>query len=91
MFQLFAKHQVQSGKDMTRRLADQLAENPELVKRTGHQEGVVHSYSEPERRAFAEWINQTFKNDDGIVKKYIPVNPDTEDLFHRVMDGVLLM
>ena len=42
MLQLFAKHQVQSGKDMTRRLAEQLAQNLELVKRTGHQEGVVH-------------------------------------------------
>ncbi|XP_075262125.1 plastin-3-like isoform X2 [Convolutriloba macropyga] len=88
---IFAKHQVDTGKDKTRRLGQELARSVQLVKNQG-RDGAMHSYSEPEKRAFAEWVNQNFKDDKMLAQpKYLPIDATTDQLFQRVKDGVLLI
>ncbi|KAF5908012.1 plastin-3, partial [Clarias magur] len=51
--------------------------------------GTQHSYSEEERFAFANWINSALNNDPDC-KHVLPMNPNTNDLFKAVGDGVVL-
>ena len=82
---------MDTGKDKTRRLGQELARSVQLVKNQG-RDGAMHSYSEPEKRAFAEWVNQNFKDDKMLAQpKYLPIDAATDQLFQRVKDGVLLM
>lgn len=47
------------------------------------------SFSEEEKTAYCKVINSALA-DDPICKKYLPINPESEDLFPRLKDGVLL-
>ncbi|KAF1744108.1 hypothetical protein MXB_2870 [Myxobolus squamalis] len=51
--------------------------------------GTLHSMSEAERTSFANYINEALKNDPDC-KKYLPIDPESEDLFKRVGDGIIL-
>ena len=47
------------------------------------------SFSEEERAAFTKVFNVALI-DDNICKKYLPMDPDSNDIFTRLKDGVLL-
>uniref|UniRef100_A0A803YBT4 Plastin-3 n=2 Tax=Phasianidae TaxID=9005 RepID=A0A803YBT4_MELGA len=52
-------------------------------------EGTQHSYSEEEKYAFVNWINKALEN-DADCRHVIPMNPNTDDLFKAVGDGIVL-
>ncbi|XP_035872681.1 plastin-3 isoform X2 [Phyllostomus discolor] len=52
-------------------------------------EGTQHSYSEEEKYAFVNWINKALENDPDC-RHVIPMNPNTDDLFKAVSDGIVL-
>ncbi|XP_034358446.2 plastin-3-like [Arvicanthis niloticus] len=52
-------------------------------------EGTQHSYSEKEKYAFVNWINKALENDPDC-RHAIPMNPNTDDLFKAVGDGIVL-
>ncbi|KAM4046876.1 plastin-2 [Anomaloglossus baeobatrachus] len=51
--------------------------------------GTQHSYSEEEKYAFVNWVNKALEKDPDC-KHVIPMNPDTDDLFKAVGDGIVL-
>ncbi|XP_066505375.1 plastin-3 [Hoplias malabaricus] len=51
--------------------------------------GTQHSYSEEEKFAFVNWINTALEKDPDC-KHVLPMNPNTDDLFKAVGDGVVL-
>ncbi|XP_044161232.1 plastin-3 [Bufo gargarizans] len=52
-------------------------------------EGTQHSYSEEEKYAFVNWINKALESDPDT-KHVLPMNPNTNDLFRAVGDGIVL-
>lgn len=48
-----------------------------------------HSYTTEETYAFADWINSCLKN-DAELKGTLPIDPDTNQLFTSVKDGILM-
>ncbi|CAH2314971.1 plastin-3 [Pelobates cultripes] len=52
-------------------------------------EGTQHSYSEEEKYAFVNWINKALENDPDC-KHVLPMNPNTNDLFKTLGDGIVL-
>ncbi|XP_076878912.1 plastin-3 [Brachyhypopomus gauderio] len=51
--------------------------------------GTQHSFSEEERFAFVNWINTALEKDPDC-KHVLPMDPNTDDLFKAVGDGVVL-
>uniref|UniRef100_A0A8C3T4V9 PLSL protein n=1 Tax=Chelydra serpentina TaxID=8475 RepID=A0A8C3T4V9_CHESE len=51
--------------------------------------GTQHSYSEEEKYAFVNWVNKALENDPDC-RHVLPMNPDTDDLFQAVGDGIVL-
>lgn len=51
--------------------------------------GGAHSYSEEEKVSFVEHINSVLE-DNPLTKNILPINPDTDDLFKKCKDGLLL-
>ena len=47
------------------------------------------TFSEEERAAYAKVINAEL-SDDPICKRYLPIDPDSNDMFDKIKDGVLL-
>nr|XP_033801285.1 plastin-3 [Geotrypetes seraphini]XP_033801286.1 plastin-3 [Geotrypetes seraphini]XP_033801287.1 plastin-3 [Geotrypetes seraphini] len=52
-------------------------------------EGTQHSYSEEEKYAFVNWINKALENDPDC-QHVFPMDPNTNDLFKAVGDGIVL-
>lgn len=52
-------------------------------------EGTQHSFSEEERFAFVNWINTALEKDPDC-KHVLPMDPNTDDLFKAVGDGIVL-
>ncbi|XP_062849015.1 plastin-1 isoform X2 [Trichomycterus rosablanca] len=52
-------------------------------------EGTQHSYSDEEKVAFVNWINKALAEDPDC-KHIIPMDPNTDNLFQSVKDGILL-
>ncbi|XP_029462363.1 plastin-3 [Rhinatrema bivittatum] len=52
-------------------------------------EGTQHSYSEEEKYAFVNWINKALENDPDC-QHVLQMNPNTNDLFKAVGDGIVL-
>ncbi|KAH9301560.1 hypothetical protein KI387_013143, partial [Taxus chinensis] len=50
---------------------------------------LLHTISESEKKAYIAHINSCFE-DDPIMKRYLPIDPSTNDLFDIAKDGVLL-
>ncbi|XP_045176272.2 plastin-2-like [Mercenaria mercenaria] len=61
----------------------------DIQQTTGGSEGSSHSVRDSERIAFASWINRNLEDDEDC-KPYLPIDPDTGDLFQKVKDGILL-
>jgi hypothetical protein len=51
-------------------------------------DGTTHSVRNEEQVAFSNWINRNFA-DHPDCKKYLPLNPETNDLYDKCNDGVL--
>ena len=49
----------------------------------------VQTFSQEERAAYSRVINSYLGNHP-ICKKYLPINPDSNEVFERIKDGVLL-
>ena len=72
-------------------------EQKQIIKTgEGH---VQHQYSMEEVSSFVRLINSTLKvndfdliimKDDPLVKNKLPVNPDNEEVFEKVGDGLIL-
>ena len=85
--QMYHKHKQQSGSaqgDLGRKLSRAV----EIVQTRNEASGAVHTYSEPEVRAFSQYINDNLSRDP-LCKKYLPLEGD--DIFTKLRDGVLLM
>lgn len=50
---------------------------------------LLHTISESEKASYVAHINNYLAQDD-FLKKYLPIDPSTNDLFEIVKDGVLL-
>uniref|UniRef100_A0A3Q1BVY0 Plastin-2 n=1 Tax=Amphiprion ocellaris TaxID=80972 RepID=A0A3Q1BVY0_AMPOC len=59
------------------------------VAGTSEQSGTQHSYSEEEKVAFVNWINKALEK-DGDCKHVLPMDPDSNDLFTAMGDGIIL-
>jgi len=51
-------------------------------------EGTTHTVRQEEQVAFSNWINRNLAADDDC-QKYLPLNPDTRDLYIKSNDGVI--
>ena len=86
---MYLKHKQQKASGETdSSLGRKLSKAVELVQTKNEASGAVHSYSEPEVRAFSQYINDNLSGDP-LCKKYLPLIGD--DLFTKMKDGVLLM
>uniref|UniRef100_A0AAX7VGK9 Calponin-homology (CH) domain-containing protein n=1 Tax=Astatotilapia calliptera TaxID=8154 RepID=A0AAX7VGK9_ASTCA len=59
------------------------------VAGTSEQTGTQHSYSEEEKVAFVNWINKALEKDPDC-KHVLPMDPNTNDLFTAMGDGIVL-
>lgn len=50
---------------------------------------LLHTISESEKASYVSHINN-YLGDDPFLKKYLPIDPMTNDLFEIAKDGVLL-
>eukprot|EP01114_Cavostelium_apophysatum_P019212 TRINITY_DN612_c0_g1_i1.p1 TRINITY_DN612_c0_g1~~TRINITY_DN612_c0_g1_i1.p1 ORF type:complete len:1057 (-),score=503.20 TRINITY_DN612_c0_g1_i1:85-3255(-) len=64
-------------------------DGPATVLTTATTEGSVHSYSKEEKSSIVEHINASLEEDPQL-KHLIPIDPETEEIFDVVRDGVLL-
>jgi plastin-3 len=51
-------------------------------------EGTTHTVRKEEQVAFSNWINRNLA-DDPDCKKYIPLDPETKDLYNKCKDGII--
>jgi len=51
-------------------------------------EGTTHSVRKEEQVAFSNWINRNLA-DDPDCQSYLPLNPETKDLYNKCKDGIL--
>lgn len=51
--------------------------------------GASHTFSEEEKQAFSEHINNCLRGDP-VLARHLPLNPDTMDLFDKSHDGLIM-
>lgn len=73
------KKQVQTRKDIETRGGTSQAS----------VEGTTHSIKKEETVAFSDWINRNL-GDDPDCKELLPIDPETEDLYKSVKNGILI-
>ena len=55
------------------------------------EHGGTHSYLTEEKVCFAKLLNEIFIKDEQLREsKVIPINPDSDDIFHIMEDGIVL-
>lgn len=54
------------------------------------EHGGTHSYMTEERVCFTKLINHVLKEDQDVAQ-LVPINPDNDDLFHALEDGLVLI
>jgi len=88
---LYILKQVRSGKDTGFGKVVEKAGGLNLIKGTSEKsaDGTVHSHSDEEKVAFADWINYVLANDTDL-KKVLPINDKDDSLFTSCTDGILL-
>jgi hypothetical protein len=59
------------------------------VQQTTSEHGGTHSYLVEERICFAKLINDILKDDEDV-RGVVPINPENEDVFHALEDGIIL-
>ena len=55
----------------------------------GDNDMQFQTFSEEERTAYVKVINSSLA-DDPVCKKYLPIDPESNEVFDRIQDGVLL-
>lgn len=50
---------------------------------------LLHTISEPEKASYVSHINNYLAHDE-FLKRYLPIDPTTNDLFEIAKDGVLI-
>jgi plastin-3 len=53
-------------------------------------DSIVHTVRHSEQYAFTKWINQSLAKDTDLNLEKNPINPDTNDLYIRCKDGLVL-
>jgi plastin-3 len=53
-------------------------------------DSIKHTVRHSEQLAFSKWINQNLANDPDLNLASSPINPDTNDLYARCSDGLVL-
>lgn len=53
------------------------------------EHGGTHSYLIEEKIGFTKVINEILKGDESV-KDIIPMNPESDDIFHLMEDGIIL-
>ncbi|KAL4224521.1 Plastin-3 [Mactra antiquata] len=66
-----------------------IATRTDVQQTVGSSEGITHSVKDTERYAFADWINSNLHKDPDCADM-LPIDPDNNDLYTKVKDGVLL-
>ena len=61
-------------------------ENSQMIKGAG---GSAHTFNEEEKQAFSEHINFCLGHDP-VLQRHLPLDPDTDDLFTKTQDGLIL-
>ncbi|CAI9729664.1 plastin-1 isoform X1 [Octopus vulgaris] len=56
---------------------------------TASSAGTTHSVRTAEQVAFSEWINSNLSRDKEC-QPYLPLNPESDDLYKKMADGILL-
>ena len=59
------------------------------VTQTQNEHGGSHSYLVEEKICFAKLINNILQHDEEV-KDLIPINPENDDVFHALEDGIIL-
>ena len=59
------------------------------VEQTTSEHGGTHSYLVEEKMCFTKLINYILEN-DAEVAEIVPINPENDDVFHALEDGVIL-
>jgi len=59
------------------------------VTRVTTSTGATHGFADEEKESFVEHINYSLKN-DAHLQSYLPIDPESMELFERCTDGVLL-
>jgi hypothetical protein len=56
---------------------------------TGAETNTLHTYTEEERSALVEHINNVLLDDETLQGR-IPIDPNNDDIFSSVQDGLIL-
>jgi plastin-1 len=59
------------------------------VQQSVGESGFTHSFLVEERICFAKLVNDILNGDEDV-KGIIPVDPETDDIFHSLSDGIVL-
>ncbi len=59
------------------------------VLKSETSEGYIHAYTEEEKAAIVDHINMVLK-DDPQLDNLLPIDPEDDEIFSKVEDGVLL-
>lgn len=58
--------------------------------RSQANDSIVHTIRHSEQLAFSKWINQNLANDPDLNLSTKPINPETNDLYTRCNDGLVM-
>ena len=86
------KKMIQGGTGDTETSVITGKDGKKIVKIENRRESSGHAYSsfsEEERAAYVKVINDALA-DDEVCKKYLPIDPENNDIFDRLKNGVIL-
>ena len=58
------------------------------IEKVEIQKGNEEISKNPEKTAYIKFINSILSNDP-IIKKYLPIDPDTNEIFEKIKDGMI--
>ncbi|ESO00625.1 hypothetical protein HELRODRAFT_82785 [Helobdella robusta] len=64
-------------------------DNVKTIPQASTTSTATHSVTDEECVAYSNFINGNF-SDDPDCRKYLPINPNTDDLYQKINDGILL-
>jgi plastin-1 len=89
-FLLMMKNFITTGKENSFiKVVTKSGQNIFRVGEEGKMQSQYSSFSEEERSAYVRVINTVLKEDE-IVKKYLPIEPDSMDVFKSLKNGIIL-
>jgi plastin-1 len=89
-FLIMMKNFISTGKENSFiKVVTKSGQNIFRVGEEGKMQSQYSSFSEEERSAYVRVINTVLKEDE-IVKKYLPIEPDSMDVFKSLKNGIIL-